>query len=142
MIPSIIAKINEPDDNLFQPYNWWSTIFSIALILGVVIATGYDTVQNYSVAITAYTAVGLVLSTTAVNQLIYSSIAAREAAAAGFLLLSMVFVCASKQYTKLTVRQRLLTQLARLFGSSTTVPPLPQHHTLLLIHSLYRKNLR
>ena len=91
-IPSIIAQLNETERNLFQRYNWWSIVLSIFLILGVTVAVGYDSVQNYSVAIAAYTAVGLVLSTTAVNQLIYSSIKAREAAAAGFLLISMVFV--------------------------------------------------
>lgn len=90
-IPSVIAQLNETERNLFQRYNWWSIVLSIFLILGVTVAVGYDSVQNYSVAITAYTAVGLVLSTTAVNQLIYSSIKAREAAAAGFLLISMVF---------------------------------------------------
>jgi SHO1 osmosensor len=42
--------------------------------------------------ITAYLAAGLVFTTSAVNSLVYSSEAAKEAAAAGFILLSMVSV--------------------------------------------------
>ena len=84
-------------------------MLSIFLILGVTVAVGYDSVQNYSVAIAAYTAVGLVLSTTAVNQLIYSSIKAREAAAAGFLLISMVFVGYKSTHLPYTMRKMIFT---------------------------------
>jgi hypothetical protein len=54
-----------------------------------------DTTQTYHVAVVGYLAAGLLLTTSSVNALVYSSNGAREAAAAGFILLSMVAVCIS-----------------------------------------------
>jgi hypothetical protein len=51
-----------------------------------------ETLQADRSKITAYLAAGLVFTTSAVNSLVYSSDAAKEAAAAGFILLSMVAV--------------------------------------------------
>jgi hypothetical protein len=56
----------------------------------VVIAS--DTTQTYHVAIVGYLACGLVLTSSSVNATIYSSNGAREATAAGHILLSMVNV--------------------------------------------------
>lgn len=44
------------------------------------------------VQIVGFTAAGIVLSSSAVNALVYSPVAANEAAAAGFILLSMIAV--------------------------------------------------
>ena len=55
-----------------------------------------DTIQTYHVAIVGYLACGLVLSTSSVQGLIYTNNGAKEAAAAGFILLSMVTVRAPK----------------------------------------------
>lgn len=44
------------------------------------------------IQITAYLAAGLVFTTSAVNSLVYSPEGAEEAAAAGFILLSMIAV--------------------------------------------------
>lgn len=52
-----------------------------------------DTTQTYHVAIVGYLACGLVLTSSSVNSLIYSSNGAKEATAAGHILLSMVNVC-------------------------------------------------
>ena len=52
-----------------------------------------DSIQTYHVAVVGYLGCGLVLSTSAINGMIYTSIGAREAAAAGFILLAMVTVC-------------------------------------------------
>ncbi|KAJ2894996.1 uncharacterized protein MKZ38_007009 [Zalerion maritima] len=90
-IPSIIAQVGATADNKFPPYNWWAIVLALFLISGVAAVIGFDSISNYSVAITGYTAVALVLTTSAVNNLIYQSLPAREAAASGHLLLSMVF---------------------------------------------------
>ncbi|KAL5408599.1 Transmembrane osmosensor [Paraphaeosphaeria minitans] len=44
------------------------------------------------IAIVGFTAAGIVLSSSAVNALVYSPVAANEAAAAGFILLSMIAI--------------------------------------------------
>ncbi len=51
-----------------------------------------DTTQTYHVAVVGFLGAGLVLSSSAVNGLVYSNIPAREADAAGMILLSMVTV--------------------------------------------------
>lgn len=51
-----------------------------------------DTTQTYHVAMVGYLACGLVLTTSSVNSLVYSANGAKEAASAGFILLSMVTV--------------------------------------------------
>lgn len=53
-----------------------------------------DTTQTYHVAVVGYLACGLVLTTSSVNSLVYSANGSKEAASAGFILLSMVTVCA------------------------------------------------
>lgn len=59
-------------------------------------------------------------TTSSVNSLIYAPEAAKEAAAAGFILLSMVSVC---RLVSMTDTQ--CTHISRLSGSSTTarIPP-------------------
>lgn len=59
---------------------------------GIFVVVASDTTQTYNVAIVGYLACGLVLTTSSVNALVYSTNGAREAAAAGFILLSMVTV--------------------------------------------------
>lgn len=55
-----------------------------------------DTTQTYHVAVVGYLACGLVLTTSSVNSLVYSANGAKEAASAGFILLSMVTVRGSQ----------------------------------------------
>lgn len=62
-------------------------------IVGVIVAVGLDAVYTYHVAIVGFLAAGLVITTSSVNSLIYYSAPAKEASAAGFILLSMVAVC-------------------------------------------------
>ncbi len=63
------------------------------MIVGVFVVVASDTTQTYHVAIVGFLACGLVLTTSSVNGLVYSTNGAKEAAAAGFILLSMVTVC-------------------------------------------------
>ncbi|EFX01946.1 high osmolarity signaling protein [Grosmannia clavigera kw1407] len=89
-ISSIIAQIQTSND--FKTFTWWAVVFYFFLIPGIFVVVASDTTQTYSVAIVGYLACGLVLATSSVNNLVYSSNGASEAAAAGFILLSMVTI--------------------------------------------------
>lgn len=77
----------------FPLYTYWALVFYIAVIIGVFVVVASDSIQTYHVALVGYLGCGLVLSTSAVNGLIHTSQGAKEASAAGFILLSMVTVC-------------------------------------------------
>ena len=62
------------------------------VILGVTFAVAANAVYTYHVAMVGFLAAGLVFTTSSVNSLIYWSDKAKQAAAAGFILLSMVSV--------------------------------------------------
>jgi len=62
----------------------------LCCIVGVFVVIASDTTETYHVAIVGYLACGLVLTSSSVNSLIYSSNGAKEATAAGHILLSMV----------------------------------------------------
>lgn len=61
-------------------------------IIGVFVVIASNTIQTYHVAVVGFLAAGLVLTTSSVNALVYSPEGAKEAAAAGHILLSMVAV--------------------------------------------------
>jgi SHO1 osmosensor len=67
----------------------------LVCILGVFVVIASDTTQTYHVAIVGFLSTGLVLTSSSVNTLVYSPEPAREAAAAGHILLSMVAVGSS-----------------------------------------------
>jgi SHO1 osmosensor len=106
-ISSVIADIRSP----FPNYAWWGVVYMLFCILGVLITVASDSTQTYGVAvrekknqndagvcftdvsqIVGFLAAGLVFTTSAVNSLVYSPDGAKEAAAAGHILLSMVAV--------------------------------------------------
>jgi SHO1 osmosensor len=93
-ISSIIAKVNEPEEKekRFPTFPWWATVYSLFTILGVFFVIASDTVHVYHVAVVGYLAAGLVLVTSSINLLIYSTEGSQEAAAAGFILLAIVLV--------------------------------------------------
>lgn len=76
----------------FPTYSWWTVVYYFFVIAGVFVVVASDAIQTYHVAVTGYLAAGLVLTTSSVNGLVYSSNGAKEAAAAGFILLSMVTI--------------------------------------------------
>lgn len=76
----------------FPTYTWWAVVFYLFLIVGIFVVVASDSTQTYHVAIVGYLACGLVLATSSVNGLVYSDNGAKEAAAAGFILLSMVTI--------------------------------------------------
>lgn len=85
---SIVADINEQ----FPNYSWWTLVYMFCLILCVIVTVGMDTLYTYHVALVGFISAGLVLTTSSVNSLIYRTDPANQAAAAGFILLSMVNV--------------------------------------------------
>ncbi|KAI8632699.1 hypothetical protein F5Y19DRAFT_471868 [Xylariaceae sp. FL1651] len=93
LIGSIIGQINSvPSDpnRQFPTFVWWAIVFMVFLIPGVIVVVASNAIQTYHVALVGYTGAGLVLTSSSVNSLIYSGEGSRQAAAAGFILLSMV----------------------------------------------------
>ncbi|KAI2472264.1 hypothetical protein F4781DRAFT_420139 [Annulohypoxylon bovei var. microspora] len=89
-IGSIIARVQETRKDPFPPYSWFALVFMLPLIIGITIVVASDCIQTYHIALVGYLACGLIATTSSVNALVYDANAAREAAAAGFILLSMV----------------------------------------------------
>lgn len=71
--------------------------FCIAAVIYVV---GADAVYTYHVGLTSFLGAGLVFTTSSVNSLIYYPDAAKEAAAAGFILLSIDSVCVTVSFAQ------------------------------------------
>lgn len=76
----------------FPGYAWWTLAYMLCCLIGIFVVVASDTIATYHVAIVGFLAAGMVMTTSAVNALVYSSNGAREAGAAGFILLSMVAV--------------------------------------------------
>ncbi|KAH7037261.1 high osmolarity signaling protein SHO1 [Microdochium trichocladiopsis] len=95
-ISSIVAQVTQTTELKekapFQSFTWWAVVYMLFEVIGVTVVIAADAIQTYHVAIVGYVACGLVLTTSAVNSVIYSSIGARQAASAGFILLSVVNV--------------------------------------------------
>ncbi|KAK0748978.1 high osmolarity signaling protein SHO1 [Schizothecium vesticola] len=89
---SVFAHIQETEGSEFPLFTWWSVVFYFFLIIGIFVVVASDSTQTYHVAIVGYLGGGLVLASSSVNGLVYSTNAAKEAAAAGFILLSMVTI--------------------------------------------------
>ncbi len=114
-ISTILAHVNAPID--FPLYTYWALVFFLAMIIGVFVVVASDSTQTYHVAIVGYLGCGLVLSTSSVNGLIHTSMAAKEAAAAGFILLAMVNVRIPGCFSRLGPRSPFA------FLAKLTVPP-------------------
>lgn len=89
-VGSVIATAEEKANDQFPNYAWFAVAYMLCVIIGVFVVVASDTTQTYHVAIVGYLACGLVLTSSSVNATIYSSNGAREASAAGHILLSMV----------------------------------------------------
>ncbi|KAF2175757.1 high osmolarity signaling protein sho1 [Zopfia rhizophila CBS 207.26] len=76
----------------FPNFAWWTLVFMLFCIVGVTVTVASDSERTYHVAIVGFLAAGLVFTTSSVNSLVYSSVPAFEAAAAGFILLSMIAI--------------------------------------------------
>ncbi|CAK7203627.1 Transmembrane osmosensor [Sporothrix eucalyptigena] len=89
-ISSIVAQVQTK--SAFPTYTWWTIVYYFFVVAGVFVVVASDTSQTYHVAVVGYLACGLVLATSSVNGLVYANNGAKEAAAAGFILLSMVTI--------------------------------------------------
>ncbi|KAK3988427.1 hypothetical protein QBC44DRAFT_102584 [Cladorrhinum sp. PSN332] len=87
---SVFAHIQTKDK--FPLYTWWGVVFYFCIIVGIFVVIASDSAQTYNIAIVGYLGCGLILSTSSVNGLIYANNPAKEATAAGFILLSMVTI--------------------------------------------------
>ncbi|KAF2680518.1 high osmolarity signaling protein sho1 [Lentithecium fluviatile CBS 122367] len=87
-VSSIISAIRGG----FPNFAWWTLVFMLFCIVGVTVTVASDAERTYHVAIVGFLAAGLVFTTSSVNSLVYSAVAAFEAAAAGFILLSMIAI--------------------------------------------------
>jgi hypothetical protein len=133
-VSSIIADIQGDYPN----YSWWSLAFMLMCIVAVFVTVATDSVHTYHVALVGLLSAGLVFTTSSVNSLIYYSDAAKEAAAAGFILLSMVSVCwnasSSTDTHQLTILPDCLDLLLR-FATDCFPPP---HSRLFRIAQRWR----
>lgn len=132
-VGSVIATADERAGDDFPNYAWFAIAYMLCVIIGVFVVIASDTTQTYHVAIVGYLACGLVLTSSSVNATIYSSNGAREAAAAGHILLSMVNVG-----SPLHVFGNMLTR-TRLYGSSTLDQRPQQYPALISTPSLSTK---
>jgi SHO1 osmosensor len=89
-VATILAHVQTPFN--FPLYTYWAIVFYLAVIVGVSVVVASDSAQTYHVALVGYLGCGLVLSTSSVNGLIHTNNGAKEASAAGFILLAMVTV--------------------------------------------------
>ncbi|EED17599.1 high osmolarity signaling protein Sho1, putative [Talaromyces stipitatus ATCC 10500] len=85
-IGSIIADVQTD----FPNYAWWAVAYMICVIAGIIVVVGSDTTLIYSNAVVGYLSAGLAFTTLAVNSLVYQPQSSKQAAAAGFILLSMI----------------------------------------------------
>ncbi|KAK3331446.1 high osmolarity signaling protein SHO1 [Apodospora peruviana] len=73
-------------------YYWFGLVFHFFLIVGIFVVVASDTIQTYHVAIVGYLGCAVVLSTSIVNNQVYSNAPANQAVAAGYILLTMVTI--------------------------------------------------
>ncbi|KIM93140.1 hypothetical protein OIDMADRAFT_61927 [Oidiodendron maius Zn] len=80
------------DTNPYPNYCWFSVIFMFCLIVGIFMVLVSDTIPTYYVATVGFLSAGLILTSSSVNDLIYTSNGAKEVAAAGFTSLSILSI--------------------------------------------------
>jgi len=130
-VSSIISDVQGDYPN----YCWWSLAFMLLCIVSVFVTVAMDSVHTYRVALVGLFSAGLVFTTSSVNSLIYYSDAAKEAAAAGFILLSMVSVCRVSD----PISALLANNISRSSGSFTTDQNPPHLTVVPSTPSLYTR---
>ncbi|KAH6644201.1 high osmolarity signaling protein sho1 [Boeremia exigua] len=91
-IIAFVASIISAIRGGFPNFAWWTLVFMFFCIAGVTVTVASDAERTYHVAIVGFLAAGLVFTTSSVNSLVYSPVAPFEAAAAGYILLSMIAI--------------------------------------------------
>ena len=88
MVGQILTDIND----VFPNYAWLTPVWMLACIIGVFVVVASNTIHTYHVALVRFLAVGVVVTTSGANGLIYKGAGASDAAAAGNIILAMVCV--------------------------------------------------
>ncbi|EUC28168.1 hypothetical protein COCVIDRAFT_91475 [Bipolaris victoriae FI3] len=91
-IISFVSSIISAIHGGFPNFAWWTLVFMFFCIVGVTVTVASDAERTYHVAIVGFLAAGLVFTTSSVNSLVYSPVTPFEAAAAGYILLSMIAI--------------------------------------------------
>lgn len=115
----------------FPNFAWWTLVYMLGLIIGVIITVATNSIATYHVAIVGFLAAGLVFTTSSVNSLIYYPEGSKEAGAAGFILLSMVAVSIELPLNSGPCAHHYL----RSYGSFTTARNHKPHTAKPLTHS-------
>ncbi|EEH21641.1 hypothetical protein PABG_03857 [Paracoccidioides brasiliensis Pb03] len=89
---SLVTCVISDVQGIFPNYVWWAVTYMFVTIIGLAIVMGSQTSHVYAIAIVGYLAAGLCFTTLAVNSLVYDGSATKQAAAAGFILQSMVII--------------------------------------------------
>lgn len=128
---------------VFPTYAWWACVYNLMLIIGVFVVIGSDSIHTYHVAVTGFLAAGIITVTSSINLLLYSGSGARQAAAAGFILLAMVVVSFSPFVPHTDLQWiAMLTRLGRFSGPSTSDQTLHQLPARSSTHSPWLRNPR
>ncbi|KAI9783294.1 MAG: Transmembrane osmosensor [Peltula sp. TS41687] len=91
-VAEIFVNVRATAADSFPNYIWWTTVYVFFCILGVLFVVAFGAIQTYHVAIVGFMAAALVLTSAAVQAFVYSSDPAKEAAAAGHILLAMISI--------------------------------------------------
>ncbi|KAK0612484.1 high osmolarity signaling protein SHO1 [Bombardia bombarda] len=91
-IITFFASIFSAVQSDFPTYTWFGLILYFFLIVGIFVVIASDAVQTYHVAVVGYLAAALVCSTSSINNLVYLSQPAKQATAAGYIVLAMVTI--------------------------------------------------
>lgn len=97
---AFFASIASQVESSLPNFSWWAIAYMLLCIVFVFVVIASDTTQTYHVAVVGLLSYGLSLTSSTVNTLVYAPGAAKEAVAAGHILLSIVSVSAPLHFTK------------------------------------------
>lgn len=89
LVSQIICDIKMKD---FPNYAWLTIVWMLAMIILVFVTVASNNSHTYGVAIVGYLSIGVVVTTSAINNLIYRNLAAAHAASAGNIILAMIAI--------------------------------------------------
>lgn len=76
----------------FPNFLWWTVAYVLLVVIGIIGATASATTEVYQNAIVGFLAIAFVYTTSAVSSLVYQNGHEEQACAAGFILISIIFV--------------------------------------------------
>lgn len=88
-VSQMIADADRTIGN-FPKFAWWSIVYVLFCIIGVIIVVLMDSAHKYQMAIVGYLSAGMVFTCSAANTLVYTDRGTMQAAGAGHIILSIV----------------------------------------------------